>query len=669
MTDAGSTSPAPVRASLLEQGLVLLVAAVFYGLTVSRVIGSGDTALLVDGIADLTISTHVNNHNLTVVTGWLVSHLPGSRAFLANFTSTVLGVVAIGLFWRALASVFRSRLTVWVTTLAVVVSHSMWWHSTTAEVYAANAVLVSAALWLLARYQREGDARTVLGLFVVSGFAFFNHVQLGIIGVAATWLMAVRFFVETPREQRSLPAGLRWFLTCSAWFLVGFLPYLLTFVKDARASGSWQRTLKAATGGDFQTLMFKGTFWDGLRETAYLLWMQFPTPFLACVLAGAYFAWKRWGWRRSLPGLAGMFAVNTHFFMHFNTWDRFAFLLPSFLSLAFVGAFAVDEAVTFVRAPARPVWWRALGAAAVVSIVIVPPWLYANLARWGSDSRSVWYDRYSNRYSWHLYDHASYVTNPDKHDYREFDTFGRALFDKLPPNAIFFDDDSRAYYQLKYFQRFEKLRPDVDVRVVNSWGFSNWGDSPDAFVLWLERAHGRNLPLFLATTGVPFDGFLRHATEVRRSRVQRGLPPLPEFRFVPFTFREGKWVYRLVTASEAGAPILASIASVLPQGLDVGRGFDRGAPELLTEFASGSAVMARFRTVPNAMPYDIVFAWSDASGRVVHRSAPFLVATGNTDVWSYLEPPAPQTPGDWRVAVLVDGREAALAKFTVTAAR
>ena len=43
--------------------------------------------------------------------------------------------------------------------------------------------------------------------------------------------------------------------------------------------------------------------------------------------------------------------------------------------------------------------------------------------------------------------------------------------------------------------------------------------------------------------------------------------------------------------------------------------------------------------------------------------------TGNTDVWSYLEPPAPQTAGDWAVAVLVDGAEAAKGSFRVVEAK
>lgn len=640
--------------SAREQGLVVLLLAAFYGATVSRVIGSGDTALLVDGIADLTISTHVNNHNITVLTGWLLSKLlPVSLAFVANLASTVLGVAAMALFWRALAEAFESRWTAWVTTSAMAVSHSMWWHSTTAEVYAANALLVAAALWCLQRYQRLGDRRSVLALFFVSGLAFFNHVQLGIIGVAATWLMGVRFFLETPREQRTPAAGLRWFLTCSAVFFAGFLPYLLTFANDARKIGSAARALKAATGGDFQQLMFKGTVWRGLSETGYLAWMQFPTPFLLAIVAGVVFAWRRWGWRRSLPGIAGMFAVNTHFFMHFDTWDRFAFLLPSFLCLAFVGAFAVDEVVQRVTAPAGS---KAVGLALWASCVLVPPWFYASLARWGREPGSVWSGRYSNRYSWHLYDHASYITNPDKHDYREFDDFGRNLFEKLPENAVFFDDDSRAYYQLKYFQRFEKLRPDVDVRMVNSWGFSNWGDTPDGFGQWLERAYLRDQPLFVATLGVPFDSFIAPA---RRRR---------PFQFVPFELREGRWVYRLVTARERGdLPQLAKAQPPTVLGLDVGVGFDRGTGETRDRFDTGAPVMARIRTQPNAVPYSISFQWKDGEGRVAHQSPPFLVSTGNTDVWSYLAPPAPATSGAWTVSVLVDGESVTSARFDVAA--
>lgn len=638
----------------IETGLLALLVAIFYGATTSRVIGSGDTALLVDGIADLTISTHVNNHNLTVLTGWLLSKVvPGSLAFIANLTSTVLGALAMTMFWVTLREAFDSRWTAWATTGAMAVSHSMWWHSTTAEVYAANALLIACALYALQRYQRLGDRKSVLGLFFVSGLAFFNHVQLGVIGVAATWLMCAHFLIERPREERTVANGVRWFLTCSAVFLAGFLPYLLTFVNDARKVKSVAKALKSATGGDFQSLMFKGTFWNGLREASYLTWMQFPTAFLVLVLLGTGLAYRRWGLRRSLPGLAAMFAVNTHFFMHFDTWDRFAFLLPSFLCLAFAGAFGIDALLGLATASNRRSY-KALAIAVVVSSVLVPPWFYANLSRWGSDEASVWYGRYSNRYSWHLYDHASYVTNPDKHAYREFDTFGRDLFEKLPPGSVFFDDDSRAYYQLKYFQRFEKLRPDVDVRMVNSWGFSNWGDTPDGLAQWLERAYQRNDPLFVATLGTPFDGFLTTARKVR------------DFRFVPFHLDDKRWVYRLVTAGESGADaVVAKPDSVTALGVDVGTGFNAGAGELKARFSTDDTVMARFRSRPNEVPYSIVFEWKDAQGSLVHRSSPYLVAIGNTSVWSGLEKPAPQTKGEWTVDVRVENEIVGSSRFQV----
>ena len=54
----------------------------FYYYTGARAIGLGDTALLLGDMHECIITTSVNNHNITIITGWLFSFLPfGSLEF------------------------------------------------------------------------------------------------------------------------------------------------------------------------------------------------------------------------------------------------------------------------------------------------------------------------------------------------------------------------------------------------------------------------------------------------------------------------------------------------------------------------------------------------------------------------------------------------------------
>lgn len=651
MTDANENAPsaaAPERRTnedrrphrMIEAAVVLVLVATLYGVTMGRTIGSGDTALLIEAIDDLTISTHVNNHNITVLVGRLLTHLPGSRALLANLTSTVLGSLAVTTFFVAARSTFRFAPTAYVITALFAVSHSMWWHSTTAEVYAANALLMSAAVYFIARYQESGDERAILRLFVVSGLAFFNHIQLGIIGVAATWLLVERFLTR-PRAERTPREALRWFVRCSSWFALGFAPYALTLAKDALAIGNLREAVRSATGGNFQSLMFTGTVLDGLRETGLLIVMQFPSPFLVAVALGFVAMFRAWGPRRGAPALVAMFVVNTWFFMHFSTWDRFAFLLPSFLVLAFAAGFVIDALVAMATTGprARRPLLALLGVLAALSLVL-PPYVYAHLATWAEEGVAV-AERYNNGYSHHLYDQASYVTNPDRRGYREFDTFARELFHALPEHAIIYDDDSRSYYQLTYFQRFEQLRPDVDVRMVNSWGFEGWGDGPPAFAAWLERAYIQDRPLFVLSLGIPFDRFIAEAQRTRR------------YVFVPFVLSDERWVFRLVTAREEGVDVEAHRPPVVVRA-EVGQRFDRGQGQLRASFSGHEQPMVRLVHEVNTSPYEVQFEWLAPDGHVAFRSAPALVGAGNDAVWSFYEGHG-LAPGRWRVLALVDG--------------
>lgn len=519
----------------LRRHWFILIPIVFYLYTCAPTIGLGDTALLVDGIQNFKINSHVNNHNITVLTGKLFSYLPiGDIAYRANLVSVFWGSLSIILFYFLLLRIFSSRLTAAVTSALFMVSNSMWWHSTLSEVYAVNAFFMVWYLHVLYSLQKKFEEKNLYALFFISGLSVFNHVEMGALsfGSAAYLLLCM---IQEPKK------AWRYFLYSSLSFFVGFLPYLLTFLKDVYVAKSFANTFSWALGGDFKGIMFKGTLGYALRETGYLIFNQFPSFFLLCIPPGIYLAVKSWGFSKSFIAVTVSTLVTTYFFMFYNTWDKFAFMLPLFTVLAFFGAFAVDGVVRYLRRQKRPLL-TGLAMGAFGFSMILPPYLYANQAIWGRNPQSYWFRRYNNFYTENTHDVSGYIADPNKRNYYSVQQFAKLVFEKLPQGAVLFDDDSRTYYPLaEYYQRYYQARPDLDIRLVNSWGFQNWGDSESTFARMLEEAYRTGKDFFLVTNKQPFYGLLQ--------KVQN-----PEkYQFKEFFLDEHRWIYRLVTAKDKGS--------------------------------------------------------------------------------------------------------------------
>src|SRR5262249_35166877 len=146
-----------------------------------------------------------------------------------------------------------------------------------------------------------------------------------------------------------------------------------------------------ATGGQFHSIMFKANWGRAIPDVLFLIGLQFPSVYLLAIAAGIVLMVRAWRGSPSLYAVATMFFVNTLFFITYDTWDRFAFLLPSFLMLSFAASFAVDALVR--RAGGRPVLMAAVAALAILAVAS-PIYLYAHTAQWGRNPQSFWHKHY-----------------------------------------------------------------------------------------------------------------------------------------------------------------------------------------------------------------------------------------------------------------------------------
>ena len=482
--------------------------------------------MLMESIQTFQLGTHVNTHNLTVILGRLVATLnTGEAAFGANLTSALGGACTIALLYAVLYRMTSSANVAAVTASVTMVSHSMWWHSTIVESYALNGLFTVVVIGWLADLQRQHAPRKLLGLFFVSGLALFNHAQMGILAAG----VFVYFIAHGVRLES---ARLRWFARtgaqCFAAFGLGALPYVALFLRDVGRDG-FRHTLWQATGGPFHDIMLQGDFLPGLQDVAYLVALQFPSVYLVAVAFGVVGLVRSWKASPSLFALLAILGLNTIFFMTYNTWDKFAFLLPSFIILAFTGVFTVERVLQWTSG-------RALRTTTVIilvaSSVMTPVYLYAQLSRWGAQP-GFWHARYNNNYTFNTHNCAEYIANPNKGTYRDIAVFAERILETLPQGAILVDSDSRTFYPLRYLQVYEGWRPDIRLRLVNSWGFENWGLSKQDFFELVERAYRGNEDLSIVSLGHPFEELL--ATDALKDR----------YRFDRRSLDSERWIYKL----------------------------------------------------------------------------------------------------------------------------
>lgn len=612
---------------------------VFYYLTASRTIGMSDTAILINDIQNFNISTAVNSHNLTVVFGKLFSFLPfGSLAFRGNLLSVFFGGLTIALFYLLIHRCFRSRLLAAMTASLLMVSHSMWWHSALVESYAINACLMTVALHLLVRYHEEPRELYLLALIGTAGISVFQHVQLAVIGLAA-------LVVATAHVMRLLRDGTgRMPLVTFLWraglvSVSSLVPYAAALALDIRSAGGWSQALSAASGGEFRGIMFEWASGLGIADTLLLTLIQFPSPFLLMVVMGVPCFLQRWKPGASSLALLTMFVVNTGFFAFYHTWDRFAFLLVSFLILAFWSAFAADQLLA--RAKESSSWlFRAAIAIGFCAALVSPPWLYAHLTDWRASPDSLWGMRFASAEPHSAIDFARYNANPNKRYYVDIEEYFDLLLDQLPPNAIYLSDDA-SFYTLEYYRFYDGRRPDIASSFVNSWGFSDWGLSQREFSALLRYAYHADLPLFLFGLRAPFDRALDATGR--------------NYRFETVPLDAERSIYRLATAKEDGWTGSDARALTVPIVHRILVGYQSGDRSFTAaeSVRAGDDFMVRFDFERNSEPFPVVFRWIAPTGKV-RFSSPLFVVPADSGAFGWIqERRGVLTPGRWRVEVWV----------------
>jgi hypothetical protein len=442
---------------LRESALLVGCAAaaiVLYAVSASPGLAHADQAIVLDAMCSGTLASGATHHNLTALAGYLPCHLgsPDGIARRGNLVSAVLGGLAVGVFLAAVRRV-ASWPAALLGALFLALSHSMWWHATVAEVYAMNALACAVVLYALVRADDSGPERWLPVAAIAAGLGAFNHLQMGM------WVPALGLAALLgPGDAR---ARTRLVLRTAGAYLAGLLPLLLVFLKDLRATGAGHASREMA-GGEFTALFFT---LDGLElmKTGRLFLLQWgwPSLFLVWTLWGVVVLARGREWRRSAVGAGAAFLVNTTFFASYPTWDRYAFLLPSFVTATFFGALGLNAA--WARLEGRPVPRLALLAANVAALAWMPVFFASLPLRARTDPAWSSYATVEGARLTML--DGPYQANPDKSGHDLVERYVQALATALPENALLVDHVSATFFQLRHAQRYRGWRRDLTLRL------------------------------------------------------------------------------------------------------------------------------------------------------------------------------------------------------------
>ena len=227
-----------VLARFFKRHPFVLVPFVFYALTCSPTVGSGAPAMHIDSAMRGVISTHVDSHNIMLMTGWLFKYLPiPELAARMNLVSAFYGALAVVGLYFALLCLSRGRgdrrgdgrwESAWGASL-LMVSHSVWWHSTIFESYAINAAFTTWALYLMLEFEYSSRIGFLYAASFLAGLSVFNHISMGMLCVGVG-IGGLSFIARQPR-----PVMLT--LKSLGFALAGLSPWMGVLIRDCSRLG------------------------------------------------------------------------------------------------------------------------------------------------------------------------------------------------------------------------------------------------------------------------------------------------------------------------------------------------------------------------------------------------------------------------------------------------
>ncbi len=417
-----------------------LIPLAYFGFFMARGPGYIDSAYLLATADKLDLSPWVNHHNLfSLLVHIMIKIFSGADEFIAaNTFSMACGAGTVFFAFLLTSEISGSRLIASVVSFALMVSHSLTWHSTMLEVYTLNSVLTISMIYCFYRYFRDRKIINACIGVMLWGLGISNHYLMLLFAVPVIW------FLITDRKNldwKNVLAGL-------GFFLLGLSLFLVIFIRAWVDCGSLTELFNRYSGKQYQAMMFSSDgywFWT-LNYLIFFLY-QFS---LAALFAGI--KGFRQLFRRDNFSIFFLLAFSVQFIwsMNYHIWDCFAFALPVYIMFSLPMAYGLKS------------FKNLLMKRIMLSLVFVLSFgqiiLYANIDK----IRPM--QKYAADYPLvnmvkDTYDPLAFFLKPWKRNFSVSD-YLNSFMDVMPENAYVYDNVYEFPF-VYYYQDIKKERQDI----------------------------------------------------------------------------------------------------------------------------------------------------------------------------------------------------------------
>jgi len=425
-----------------------------------------------------------------------------------NMLCGVFAAIAVHFFFLSAFLITNRLLPSIIGALAIMVSHSLWWHATILEVYTLNAALISIVLFFVVRFDKRRSIRDVYAACFFWGLGCNNHVLMGLFVVG--FLGALWWLVR----HRSITTSQ--IFTAVLFFLMAMQIYLFLFLKElntvvnSKGVFSYQVFWEALrfqldhmTGGHFKKAMFPEMLtWEQhlnwRLNYLMLLFLNFPSIIFPLAFLGF---WRLRG-TVTFVFLIGALLAQITWSANYLIWDMFAFGMPVWLMFGFLGTVGLG----FIWAENS---LRSTVVKFLIPTILVGPYVYHMVPKW-TKSPGFWSD-YFNQFVQvdNYWDAPEFFVNPNKANYDLVARLADSIFTKLPQGAYLVDSDGKGYYPFSlYYQQVLGKRPDIKFISIFTPTFT--ADEAAAAAKRVELALNQNIPVYVSSVTYPERLVLNH---------------------------------------------------------------------------------------------------------------------------------------------------------------
>jgi hypothetical protein len=548
-----------------------LIPGLFYYMTACRTPGWVDATLIVSNVVNLKIGSWVNIHNLFHVLGygWLRLFPSDNIHYYLVLLSALFGVLSVQLMFLVFLELTARKIVAIIGAIILMLSHTLWWHSTMLEVYTLNTALMAALIFAIIRYSKtEKTINLYLASFFL-GLGCSNHVLMSLFIFG--FIAGIGFLVY---KKRNVP--FRRIVILVGCFLLGASLYLYAFIDDylgdvkivrSRAQDQsyyrvrWKAlriTVDSATGGKFKKYMGHDTisteekkFW----RLNYLIGIiyNYPSAALLLVPFGFYCFWKNRALRLLFIFFTVSLILQIIWSSNFFVWDMYAFSLPVYVMCSIPVVFAIHFLFTHSRT-------CRIILICLLPTFIAPPFIYHAVSDAGNKEGVI--KNYFRRYpEWeqteNTWDAVEYIANPNKRSYTRVPEYAQKIFEVLPQETHFWNSVGRADYPLRlYYKDIYKIRTDIRHHSLFN-PFMSY-ENAESEAVKMKAYIEKGIPVYIASLLFPerlvLDQLyvlldttkdLKWVSSLPRKTFIESFPGI-EFEKVPLFEEEQIWIYKLV---------------------------------------------------------------------------------------------------------------------------